>query len=62
MKIRGLFTLITLLPAAAMAHDIPVPHDHFGIWSSWEAILMIAAVGLGLFFIVKKQMTKNNTR
>lgn len=62
MKVRFLITLAVLLPTFALAHDIPVPHDHFGVWSSWEAILAIAAVGLGLFFIVRKQMAKNNTR
>ncbi|MEZ4827880.1 MAG: hypothetical protein R3C61_16575 [Bacteroidia bacterium] len=62
MKTRILFALIAFLPVMASAHDIPVPHDHFGIWSSWEVILLIVALGAGLFFIVRKQVIKNSNR
>ncbi|MDX2249142.1 MAG: hypothetical protein SF052_20310 [Bacteroidia bacterium] len=62
MKILTLITLTILLPVAVWAHDIPVPHDHVGIWSSWEIILLIVAAGLGAFFYVKKANTKKIDR
>lgn len=60
MKLRLLLLLTAFIPAFAEAHNIPVPHDHMGIISSWEILLVVVAIGMGALFLWRKTQIRNS--